>query len=313
MPRDLSSRTLRPHWHAFAAAIAVGTIVHPAQGCLWEYGTDARGNTRTGGRYGHLVHNLKAIRQSPADWQNRLAKLRPKLAGGDYKVRNDYAVALIHLGRADEAVTILRKIEAQHPGLYATAANLGTAYELAGDNERALKWIETGIQRNPDSHAGSEWVHVKILEAKLALAKDPEWLQTHSVLGIDFGNELVPTEPPRAEQIRDDIIYQLRERLQFVEPPDPIVASLLADLANLIAINEPVEHAIPVYRFALEFQPARTKMIERRLAHFEGLVESNLLSGTDRNAFLLGVVGIVLVLVLGIFKWMSGRSKQRQT
>lgn len=32
------------------------------------------------------------------------------------------------------------------------------------------------------SNYGSEWLHVAILETKLAMAKDPAWLRSHSVL-----------------------------------------------------------------------------------------------------------------------------------
>ena len=40
----------------------------------------------------------------------------------------DLATALAHTGEAAEAVTLLEQIEAEKPGLYVTAANLGTAY-----------------------------------------------------------------------------------------------------------------------------------------------------------------------------------------
>jgi len=49
--------------------------------------------------------------------------------------------------------------------------DLGTAYELAGKNEPALRWIREGLRRNPNSHKGTEWLHVKILEAKIEQEK----------------------------------------------------------------------------------------------------------------------------------------------
>ncbi len=69
----------------------------------------------------------------------------------DFTNRNDYAVALVYLGRYDEAISLLQRLEKETPGHYATAANLGTAYELSGNNELALKWIKEGIRRNPRS------------------------------------------------------------------------------------------------------------------------------------------------------------------
>jgi hypothetical protein len=54
------------------------------------------------------------------------------------------------------------------------AANLGTALELLGNKEEALHWIREGIRRNPQSHEGTEWLHAKILEAKIAAQKDAD-------------------------------------------------------------------------------------------------------------------------------------------
>ena len=85
-----------------------------------------------------------------------------------------------------EAIELLEELEKKSPGQYAVAANLGTAYELNGDNRKALEWIKKGVERNPESHFGTEWLHVKILEAKIAIEQNPEWLSNHSVLETDF-------------------------------------------------------------------------------------------------------------------------------
>ncbi len=184
-------------------------------------------------------------------WETRRDRLRKALAeGGDFRVKNDLATALAHTGEAAEAVKLLEEIEAEKPGLYATASNLGTAYELAGDNEKALQWIREGIARNPASHERSEWLHVKILEAKVALAQDPTWLESHSVLAWEgrptpdkpIGPAVVENslagnrgEKLTVEQVKAALVYQLHERLQFVNPPDVVVGALLVDLGDLIA------------------------------------------------------------------------------
>src|SRR6185503_7493595 len=102
---------------------------------------------------------------------------------------------------------------------YVVAANLGTAYELHGDLVAARRWIAEAIRRNPYSHEGTEWLHVLILDARMALAKDPNWLASHSVLGIDFGNEPAPLVPKAWPKNQDGqstvraLQYQLRERM----------------------------------------------------------------------------------------------------
>lgn len=127
---------------------------------------------------------MEQLRRHPVNepWEARRDRLRAALArGGDYRVRNDLAVALLHTGEAQEAVALLEALEAQKPGLYMTATNLGTAYELAGNNEKALEWIRRDIALNPTAHEGTEWLHVRILETKVTLESDPRWLDSHSI------------------------------------------------------------------------------------------------------------------------------------
>jgi hypothetical protein len=195
-------------------------------------------------------------------WEARRDRLRTDLAnGGDYRVKNDLATSLAHTGQAAEAVTLLEQIEAEKPGLYVTAANLGTAYELAGNDEKALEWIRQGIERNARAHEGTEWLHVRILQAKLALKDDPRWLESNSVLGPRKGTGQVEfsvvgnrDEALSTEQIKAALIYQLHERLRFVNPPDAIVGSLLLDLGELIT-HEPSGSggAYDVYKLAYSY------------------------------------------------------------
>jgi hypothetical protein len=68
-------------------------------------------------------------------------QLEAQLRGStNFNDRSDYSVALMYLGRSNEAVELLQRLEAEQPGQYFVAANLGTAYELTGKNEEALRW-----------------------------------------------------------------------------------------------------------------------------------------------------------------------------
>ena len=155
----------------------------------------------------------------------------------NFNERSDYAVGLVFVGRTKEALEILQKLEREKPGSYFVAANLGTTFELLGNNEEALRWIREGIRRNPGSHEGTEWLHAKILEAKIAQEKDPDYFKKHSVLELDPEHaSMAMTVDGRSfspQSLADAINYQLRERMQFVKPPDPAVASLLFDIPPL--------------------------------------------------------------------------------
>ena len=87
-----------------------------------------------------------------------------------------------------------------------------------------------------DEHEGSEWVHVKILEAKLTLKKNPNWLRTRSVVGWREGEQLLADDRGRVRSPADlirPITYLLKERTQFVQPPDPVVGDLYLTLGDI--------------------------------------------------------------------------------
>ncbi|MCD6062042.1 MAG: repeat-containing protein [Moraxellaceae bacterium] len=192
---------------------------------------------------------------------------------------NDLAVAHIVAGKYDVAIDLLTALEQRHPGLSRTASNLGTALELAGRNAEALRWVREGIARDPADHFGTEWLHVKILEAKLALAQDPQWLQSRRVLGVDFGREARPVLPavlpqdhagrPRTlEDMEKAMDYQLRERMKFVTAPDPLVGDLYlarADIAWLLESGR----AGDFYLAAAYFKAPDAELVERRRERWE--------------------------------------------
>lgn len=172
-----------------------------------------------------------------------------------FSKRLDYSVALVRLGRYADAITQLVRLEAAYPGRYQTAANLGTAHELAGNLEEAVVWIARGIERNPAAHYGTEWLHLAILRAKLKLRSEPGWLKEHSVLdGI---------EAPGAEAIVRAIDYQLGERLQFVDPPDAIVADLFYQAARRVTGDDAAARRVHYARESMRFGELRRVEIEK--------------------------------------------------
>lgn len=163
----------------------------------------------------------------------------------DYRARTNQAVQKIRSHQYLGAIEILNSVEQEVPGLYATATNLGTAYELAGQIEKAHHWIAKGIERNPKAHQGTEWVHLAILDAKLELKANPEWLEAHNVINLDAAKR-------SNEEMMAAIEYQLEERLVFVKAPDPTVSSLFKTLGELYE-KQDTEKAENYQRRALEF------------------------------------------------------------
>ena len=251
----------------FVALLLSPIATETVTACINEVGRSTVGETIYVGE-STPEEFMKALntRQDQKYWKGVLNDLSP--TGKLPKLvdeRNTVAVAMLHLGRIREAIEILEAIEREKPGLYYSAANLGTAYELNGENAKALKWITEGTRRDPTSHNGSEWLHVKILEAKIALEKDPDWLARNSVTGINgHANEVLLSNPAvldhlgqtkNVEEIERALVYQLHERLEFIRPPEAVVASLLFDLSRILSIRHTDDHGAAVWVFAKTYGP----------------------------------------------------------
>lgn len=200
-----------------------------------------------------------------------------------YKDSSDYAVLLAKRGFVFRSLAILKELGRKYPDNYVIAANLGTSYELAGKNDSAIKWIRHGIKLNANSHQGSEWVHVKILEAKLALQLDANWLDKNKVLGLKGKAEVKQPELEHRESfstIERHVIYQLNERLPFMSPPDQLMSSVLEELAeyesaaalevSLLHYQLALEYAVKGKKeIQLEIKKLKTKLSRERLKRHE--------------------------------------------
>ena len=193
-------------------------------------------------------------------------------ATGKIEDYSDYGAMLIYNGQYLEGKRVFQEIESKSPGLYATAANLGTTYEILGINDSAYFWINKALGINPKSHQGSEWIHLKILEAKIKSNNDHTYFQNHSILSLDFGHTEIPENRSKLdlEVLRDQLYHQLNERMTFIKPKDLIVGQLLFDLGNVNAITRDVKSGLQVFEVAKEYG-FQSKLLDKREKHFKSL------------------------------------------
>lgn len=184
---------------------------------------------------------------------------------------SDYAAKLIYLGNYSEAKSIYFNIEVKRPNLYTTASNLGTIYELIGQPDSALFWIKKSIEINPQSHYGSEWIHIKILEHKLT----PNANLSNSILGLNFGSEPIPSNPEDydLDKIKKHISHQLRERLKFIKPKNEIIGNIYFDFGNIVAQTSNVESALESYEEALIFG-FNSELLQKRITKMKSLASN---------------------------------------
>jgi len=258
-----------------AAAFACGLLsfVAPAAACINTFDTLIREYVASGNKAGvaEEIAKLEAAYRKEPNLQHT----------------NDLAVGRLLTGRHSEAISLLKEAEKRFPGQAIVAANLGTAYELSGNDAEALGWIREGVRRDPQEHEGTEWLHVKILEAKTALSRDPEWLKKNTVLGLNFGDAEVPVMPamlPQNEkgeartpaEIGRAISYQMYERKKFVPPPNAVIGDLYAARGDLsYAVGRPRRFADRIgdpandYAEALQYGAARQALVQQRKQRFE--------------------------------------------
>lgn len=198
---------------------------------------------------------------------NKLKKKQGEIQeSADYKILNDYAVLMIKIGKVEEALSILIALNQAYPDEYTIAANLGTTYELAGEVDSAFKYIERGMELNPESHGGSEWVHLEILETKKSLAADSTYLDRHTVLELT-------QEEEKDSVVGMHIWIQLTERFPFTPAGDPIMADLLEDLGDCWVNTVSVEYALTFYQIARDYHGNESKELTKKIEETKELIQ----------------------------------------
>ena len=222
----------------------------------------------------------------------------------DIAYLSDKGLVLILQKKYNEALELYLNIEKTHPNRYSTASNIGTIYELIGENEIALEWINKSIKINSKSHNESEWLHSKILEAKI---KGENFYTSEFILGVNFGNKEMPiTDLNKSEidKLYKSIFYQLNERISFIKPKEKIIAMLLFELGNLSMIKNEYKIANDLYKKSMEYGLKSDLLIKRMHFVNERQIKKNKFDKMDLTKTIMLVTGIILsiILILLFFK-----------
>ena len=168
----------------------------------------------------------------------------------DLDYLSDKGYLLIVQGKYNEALNLYLNIEKIEPNRYSTASNLGTLYELMSENQKAYIWIKKSIEINPESHKGSEWLHLRILETKIKNLKD---VSGEFLINTNFGTSSEPKtklSKKEVDELTQSIYYQVNERMSFIKPKDKIISILLFELGNLAELKGENNSALATYRTA---------------------------------------------------------------
>ncbi|MCR9173476.1 MAG: hypothetical protein NXI10_13325 [bacterium] len=180
----------------------------------------------------------------------------------DFQNESNIALFYMKLGEVKKAIQILEPLAAEYPDEYIIIANLGTAYELDGQLGKALNMIRKGYAINPDSHYGSEWIHIKILEAKIAHGSNSSWYISHPIVTVE---ELVEKSQGQSRH-RNHLAAQIRTRVPFTPAPNKVIANLLRTYAKYCEEYDTYENALMARIYVLEFEKSNYQSLRDREA-----------------------------------------------
>jgi len=281
------------------------------QACLWLEGTTIDGSHK---QFADEIVSSMFLKISQETTAQK--NFEDKFHREENQTEEYLALQNIMNGQYDQGVERLLKIEQKHQNLYSTASNLGTAYELKGDIPLAIQWIAEGIKRDANSHYGTEWLHLLILETKLELKNNPTLLKNNHIINLPKKfNETtlisIKGKNYSLKSIRNALFYQLKERLIFVKPKDEVVADLLYTFAKIEEQTTVVEEADKLLMMAKEYGFDNQKEIDAIYKSINKSI-SNL---RQKAAFLsfLTFLGFILLVIIVVKLIKKGQKEKLQT
>lgn len=261
--------------------------------------------------YGHNFNQVAVLEKALKNLDSLF------LATKDNAYLSDKGIVLMVLKKYEEAEKIYLKIEKDSPNRYSTASNLGTLYELMGENSKALFWIEKSYKIEPNSHNNSEWIHINILKAKI---KGENYFTSKFILGLEFGDSIEPRtllQKDSLSKLLDALFYQLNERISFIKGKDKIVASLLFELGNIEYLLGNMFGAKENYKLAIRYGFTE-KNIEKRLGNAYDTFYKEMIKNRSGGQipkvdnsimYSLQIITILLVLIVFIVLILAKKSK----
>ena len=233
--------------------------------CLNIFAADSAGQVH------YLEHYFfSEIEFRPDIIARNLKRLEKKFNNKDFSYQNisDYGAYLLMVGRFSDGLKIFRALSTKYDSVYEISANTAVAYELNGNIDSALFWENRSLALRPSAHNYSEWIHLKILEAKKNLQTDPDWCLKNNVTGIVDSIKLNyrPSlhEDGKGMWILKDFIGQLSERLPFTYNEDKALGKLLLELGDAYQVAS-IYRSYYCYALANYFYPALTPLTREKM------------------------------------------------
>ena len=146
----------------------------------------------------------------------------------------DLGALHIRLGRTDKAIEVLEQASRQHPKHFKIAANLGTAWQLQGELQRALGYLQTAVSLAPKDKKEMETHHLKLVLLRLREKADAGKLD--NLFGVDFASPKAKYEAGKLAEAEKAKLPKnavaVAQQLSLWLPADSRLLWQLAEIAN---------------------------------------------------------------------------------
>lgn len=168
--------------------------------------------------------------QKAAEKFEKLAKER-KLTAPEIA---DLGALYMRLGEIPSAVTLLRGAQFEHPNHFAIAANLGTAWQMAGQLDQAALCLAEAVRLAPANLKPMEACHLKLVRFRL---KTPGGVVLDDLFGVSYLGEDGKYQPGKLAAAQRKILPESAvanvQQLALWLPADGPLLWQLAELANI--------------------------------------------------------------------------------
>jgi hypothetical protein len=113
--------------------------------------------------------------------------------------------------------------------------------------------------------------------------------------------------PQSPDSLKKQLAYQLHERISFVGPPDPVVAQLVLDFADIIAKHDGHAAALPFYEYAAVYGKESINAIVSKRKEIIAQTKKEI-ETTFRRAAIIWAVPL-LAFILIFFAWLRSKKK----
>lgn len=141
----------------------------------------------------------------------------------------DYGAVLIRLGRLTEALGVLEAGVRRWPDHFAVQANRGTAWQLAGDLNRAADALHEAVRLAPAAWKRPEQFHLKLVRLRQSEKKGT--VTVDDLFGVRLDGPAGPWSDDRRRELPEDAAA-LVQQLALWLPQDGRLLWLAAELAN---------------------------------------------------------------------------------